>query len=100
MSLSVADTRKAFDGDQFGEDGLRSFGLRVPARQIAPMAVEEFCIAAPDPAQPTQLTVSGALSAHASLLCGDDTEQKMTYVTRPLDVVLECGSGDAEETEE
>lgn len=92
VSLSVADTREALGAKQLGEDKLGSLTLRIPAKQIAPLVVEDFCIIGNvnDPGRAETHKVSGALSVQASLLCRTDAGDKMTYATEPLDVTLVC----------
>ena len=105
LSLSVADTRKSFAADEIVANGLTEFSLRIPARQIAPLVIEGFCVA-PDNGNlekigasrefPDRITIPAALSAQASLLCSSDGHGEMTYVSRPLDVALVCERTSAE----
>src|SRR5690606_2956911 len=78
--------------------------LTVPARQLAPIAVDDFCVAGhDDPAangpaglppageDPRQrLTVPAVVSAQASLVCGGESGTDISYVTQPLAVTLAC----------
>lgn len=100
FSLNVADSRVSLSGAELNE-GTRELLLRVPARQIAPVPVAGFCVigeaekgsaeAASGRSKPgSQLGIGGALSAHASLVCGSDDARDITYVARPLDVLLSC----------
>lgn len=103
ISLSVADSRKSLVAEQIALDGPTELSLQVPANQIAPLAVENFCIAdggddsTVDADSQTELSVSSALSAQASLLCEGADDTAMTYVSRPLDVSLVCGAVSEEE---
>jgi hypothetical protein len=96
LSLNVADTRKSLRADKIAEDGPTEISLRIPASQIAPLVVEDFCIVPPEAGgeqmmeAPAQITIPAALSAQASLLCASDEGQAMTYVSRALDVSLVC----------
>lgn len=96
LSLGIADSRKSLAASEIASDGPTELRLEVPANQLAPLAVENFCVtaAAEDDnaaAEPqTLLSVAAALSAQASLLCEGENDQVMTYVSRPLDVSLEC----------
>lgn len=100
LSLNVADTRKSLQADKIVNDGPTKISLRIPGNQIAPLAVEDFCIVAvPDDGDVTiesrsrtarRITIPAALSAQASLLCASDDEKAMTYVSRTLDVSLVC----------
>ena len=113
LFLNVADTRLRFNAEQLAGNQHDRIVLRVSERQLAPIAVHDFCAiestdtsadsgSAPGDA-PTEahlrfdtreLTISAALSAHASLRCANDGEQKVTYVSQPLDLTLACGDTD------
>lgn len=100
LSLNVADTRKSLQSDKIIIDGPTRISLRIPANQIAPLVVEDFCIVADtndadgtieSRARTTgPLTIPAALSAQASLLCASEEDKAMTYVSRTLDVSLIC----------
>ncbi len=102
ISLTVADSRQTLDAEQL-EDGTAESELRltVPASQIAPVPVTDFCSAEPDDPDKDSsaqrgesLTLPAALSANASLLCVTESEREIVYTTAPLDVTLVCGSVD------
>jgi hypothetical protein len=105
LSINIADSRRLLSAAELDGKATHKVQLAVPARQIAPIAIDNFCIydtgdaisivepetapAAPS-AEPGRITVGAALSAHASLLCSADGTEQITYVTRPLDVTLAC----------
>lgn len=102
FSLNVADSRVSLSAAELN-DGGGEIRLRVPARQIAPVPVAGFCVIAeadegsagtPEreerPDAPRELDIGGALSAHASLVCASNGSRDITYVARPLDVLLSC----------
>lgn len=103
LSLNVADSRVAFGGGELSGNAQRKVTLSVPARQLAPVAVHDFCLQQADPVAPERgipappanesslLTIRSALSAQASLLCVSEEERRITYVSQPLDVTLACG---------
>ena len=103
LSLSVADTRRWLAADDIIIDGPTEIRLRIPASQIAPLVIEDFCILRSeedgegngDP--PAQITIPAALSVQTSLLCEGDEDKVMTYVSRPLDVLLVCESAPRDE---
>lgn len=103
LSLNVADTRKWLAASEIVIDGTTEIRLRIPASQIAPLVIEGFCVVPgeeddernSDPT--TQITISAALSAQASLLCEGDEDKIMTYVSRPLDVSLVCERAPSDE---
>lgn len=110
LSINVADSRRTLSTPELGATGQQKIVLTVPARQIAPIPVNEFCVIdavdadnativspvtrtpAPTGTNPEQITVAAALSAQISLLCVSESgsEQKMNYVTKPLAVTLTC----------
>jgi len=100
VSLNVAHSRKSLAAEQIADDGPTEFNLRVPASQIAPLAVENFCVIdreqADDDLQ-TILSISSALSAQVSLRCESENEETMTYVSRSLGVSLVCNAKPVEE---
>ena len=99
--LTVADSRRTLNEEQLeDETAVSELRLTVPASQIAPVLVTDFCSAEADPdndsyAQRSEsLTLPGTLSANASLLCVTESEQEIVYTTAPLDVTLVCGPVD------
>ena len=66
LRVSVADTHTALGAQQLVEDA--SIRLRIPAKQIAPLVLEDFCVARD----------------------AEEDERKMTYATQSLDVDLVC----------
>lgn len=105
VSISIADSRKSLDAEQLELAAVLALKLRVPSNQIAPVRIERFCIRddqkdlqaddtgdnkEPASADENTVIISAALSAQASLLCATDSEQSITYITKPLDVMLEC----------
>lgn len=104
LLLTVADSRAAFGASQLADGDHQKFVLHIPQRQLSPIAIHDFCNlgSATDPLRFTTkksaevdesaLTVKAVLSAHASLLCRNDAEQRITYVSTPLDVTLKCSS--------
>jgi hypothetical protein len=102
LSLSAADTRVSLTSDIIDHKGTTEVRLRIPADQIAPVVVEDFCVASSDdtPVSDQQITdrseegdritIAAMLSVSGSLLCKNDEEGLMTYVSLPLDVTLVC----------
>ncbi len=105
VSISIADSRKSLDAEQLEQATVLDLELQVPSNQIAPVRIERFCIKDDQKdfqpgdtgdnkelagADGNTIIISAALSAQASLLCATDSEQSITYITKPLDVMLEC----------
>ena len=94
--LSVADTRKRIAANDLDSTADGSITMRIPAKQLAPLSAEGFCVEADDGAKQEAVTVRGILSAQAALLCADETEQQVTYASRSLDVTLTCDASSKE----
>ena len=97
VSVNIADSRRSFDAEQLSTSDELSLELRVPANQIAPLRIETFCIedqpaGASASYEEDEIKVSAALSVQASLLCASGGEEAITYVSKPLDVILRCGA--------
>ena len=90
VSISVSDTHTTISGDEFSERQIVETELRIPRRQIAPMAVDGVC---QNRDEFTSQFVKGALTAHASLNCTLNGERSIIYQTIPVDVVVTCESG-------
>ncbi|MDH4046865.1 MAG: hypothetical protein OEW68_18135 [Gammaproteobacteria bacterium] len=106
LSLAVADTRRSFHAGQIDSGEMQSVPLRVPAKQIAPVVIENFCVASgadesTDSLQASKstITIRSALSAHASFLCQGDSDHSMTYASTSLDIVLVCTEAKAVATD-
>ncbi len=87
ISISIADTRINV---QAADDGLIEKTIRVPKKQLGPIAVSDFCIADDDLNSEQQLKLRDALSAQLSLHCSGDNRESMTYQTVALEVELQC----------
>jgi hypothetical protein len=98
LSLNVADSRIAFGAGQLSDSTPHEIVLNVPAQQLAPVAVHDFCLLPEDRAgqaagvspASAPLTIRAVLSAQASFLCVSEQERRITYVSQPLDVTLTC----------
>jgi hypothetical protein len=94
LMLSVADTYKTLSAEQLAGDDSQQVVLGIPEKQIAPVAIGDFCIAdesdSPGEDGANQLLIRDALSAQASLLCVNEAERKTVYASQPLDIQLNC----------
>lgn len=109
LSLNVADSRVTIGAGELSARGDRKVVLKVPAGQLAPITINDFCVEAatapglaadrPRPDTPREsrsadrVTIPAVFSAHASLLCRSELEPRITYVSLPLDVTLSCNAG-------
>jgi len=92
MFISIADTRKRLSRAEIVASADTGVTVSVPAKQIAPLTVEAFCVRDDmvGRQQHKPVTVRGALSAQAALLCSGDGDEKMIYTSRVLDITLNC----------
>jgi hypothetical protein len=108
LSINVADSRLALSGAAL-EGEPQELVLTIPAHQLAPIAVDDFCIVEGEKATPGTtehalaiasaaslpesrrlLSVPAVVSAQASLVCAGEDGQDIRYVTEPLGVTLSC----------
>jgi len=87
ISISIADTRINVQPD---DTGLIEKTIRVPTKQLGPIAVDDFCIVGDDVSSGQQLQLRDVLSAQISLRCSSDTQESMSYETVALEVALQC----------
>ena len=87
VSISIADTRVNAQPD---DAGVIEQSIRVPKKQLGPIAVNDFCIASDDADSAHELRVNDALSAQLSLHCSGDSRESMTYESVALEVALQC----------
>jgi len=77
--------------------------LNVPANQLAPLVVENFCIAPAsddtqdgasrhDTSNDGNMIIRSVLSVQAALLCVNEDRQEMVYQSSPLDITLVCNA--------
>jgi hypothetical protein len=107
LLLNVADSRVTRAGAELQDNAIQQLELEIPAKQLAPIAMRDFCVIDPAaqgsvaeaemrdwnrnaPPRPHHMTIGAALSVHASLRCSLGDEQRTVYVSEPLDVTLAC----------
>ena len=90
VSISVNDTRLTLDSQQLAERAGSTIRLAVPARQVAPVAIDGFCKIDDETTQQGGLLIRDAVTAHASLRCSNEETEWITYASRGLDVTLQC----------
>lgn len=88
LSISVADSRITLRRDEIADTNNHTVDLTIPASQVAPLSVENFCLAEDGGSQ--ELLVEDAFSAHLSLRCSSEDGESIVYATRPLPVTLVC----------
>jgi len=90
ISVSVADTRLRIGRQTLAEQPVIETTIRVPRKQIGPLAIDDFCVADNDAPGVTLHRVRDALTAQLSLKCGGDGRQSIIYKTEPLAITLFC----------
>ena len=110
LSLNIADSRISRTGDDLKQGTYQQLGITVPARQLAPLTLRDFCVI--DAADEGSASIPeksvlprhtpdhsrlkmDATLAHASLRCSKDDEHRIVYVSQPLDVTLVCESDES-----
>jgi hypothetical protein len=97
LSISVADTRQTITGEDYPADDVFATTFSVSPRQIAPIAVEDFCTVA-HPAGESRL-LENTLTAQVSLRCALEDSQSVVFAAEPLDVRLICSDSEPAETD-
>ena len=88
ISISVADTHKTFSGEDLPDSATFETSVQISPRQIAPIALREFCVTASESRH--SLLVTTALTAQISLRCVKNDERRIAFRAKALDVVLKC----------
>ncbi len=90
ISISVADTRLSIGRKALEEQSVIETTIAVPRDQLAPLTIENFCVAGQVPVSATELRVRDALTAQLSLRCSDGSRQSIIYSTAALEITLSC----------
>ncbi len=88
VSISVADTRKTLESADITEGSVASTVVTLPARQLAPVAVDGFC--PESQVGGSRLLLRDAVTAQVSLRCTGEDGDSITYASQSLDVALVC----------
>jgi hypothetical protein len=88
VSVTIADTRRTLRGDALPEDGSIDISVVVAANQLAPFALQEFCIGPESEGE--SVLLKSALTAHASLRCAREREPSIVFAVEPLDIRADC----------
>lgn len=94
LSITIADTQRTLRGEDLQSEMSIDLSIRVPASQLAPFALREFCV---DPAaEGESLMLTAALAAQVSLRCTRAEEQSIVFAAEPLDIRVDCIRSTAE----
>jgi hypothetical protein len=88
VTVSIADTHKRFGANEISDKTSLNVLLSVPASQIAPVTVADFCI--DDAADEKNLLVPGVATAQVSLRCRSENESFLYFASTVLPVRLHC----------
>ena len=97
VSISVADTRQNFTSADYADRGNLETIVKVSPKQLAPVAVESFCIVGEPPSAP--LLLERTLTAQVSLQCAREGDTSIVFEAQALDVRLLCEVPEAAEAD-
>ena len=88
LSITIADTRTNLRAEALQTGESVDVSMRVAASQLAPFALQGFCV---DPARVGESVLLGsALTAQASLRCTRAGSPSIVFAAEPLDVRVVC----------
>ena len=91
VSISIADTSKSFRGMDFLEQSTLETTIRLPRRQIGPLAIVRFCTGEDKNSNNDDvLLIRDAFTAHVSLRCADGVRELVVYETLALAIRMVC----------
>lgn len=96
ITVSIADTHKRFGHAEVADEEALEVRISVPASQIAPVAIGDFCTDG-GPGDEKGLLVPGIATAQASLRCRSDTGLSVYFASAALPVRLDCAPGENQE---
>jgi len=91
LMLSIADSRHHVPAVEIGAVLASGLSVSVPARQMAPVFMHDFCT---DASEQRAAMVPDLLSAQGSLTCGRENEapNSVKYASTGVDVSLSCSA--------
>lgn len=97
LTVSVSDTHQYFDAELLTDVVSLEAALKVPANQLAPIVIPEFCISG-DSTNNKGLGLPGIATAQVSLRCrGEGDSMSVHFSSAPVPVRLYCQpDGDSE----
>jgi hypothetical protein len=99
ISISIADSVAAHDvsAQEVGptDKVMLETTFKVPGRQIAPIAIQGFCVSGDDSdTKARTLQIPAAVAANISLRCTSENSQSVRYDRLPLQIQLICVPAD------
>jgi hypothetical protein len=90
LMVSVSDTHKYYGPEVLADAISLEAAFTVPARQLAPVAISEFCVK-DVPLENQGLQLDGVATAQLSMRCRDENESATVHFTSvPIPVRLYC----------
>jgi len=89
VTVSIADTQKRFGPNEISDKTSLNVLVSVPASQIAPVTVADFCID-DGPGDEKNLLMPGVATAQVSLRCRGENESFLYFASAVLPVRLYC----------
>jgi hypothetical protein len=97
LSIMIADTQRTLRTEALQVSRTVDVSMRVPATQIAPLALREYCT---DPAsEGDSVLITSALAAQVSLRCSRGDDQSIVFDAEALDIRVDCIGAAAPEAE-
>ncbi|MDH3480616.1 MAG: hypothetical protein OEM50_02795 [Gammaproteobacteria bacterium] len=96
VTVSIADTHKHFGPAEIGDEAALDVRIRVPANQVAPIAIADFCIDG-GAGDEKGLLVPGIATAQASLRCRSETGLSVYFASTVLPLRLDCAPAENQE---
>jgi hypothetical protein len=89
VTVSIADTHKRFGPDEIPDKSALDARISVPANQIAPVTVSDFCVSE-EPGDKNGLLVPGVATAQVSMRCRSENELSVYFNSAVLPIRLHC----------
>lgn len=89
VTVSIADTHKRFGPDDISDKTALDVRVSVPANQVAPVTVADFCVKG-EPGDRNGLLVPGVATAQVSLRCRSENESSVYFKSAVLPIRLHC----------
>lgn len=88
LSVTIADTQTTLRAEELQTNGTVDVSMRVPAKQMAPLALQGFCI---DPASEGEsVLIASVLAAQVSLRCARADTESIVFAAEALDIRVDC----------
>lgn len=90
LTVGISDTHQYYDREMLAGAVSLEAAFSVPARQLAPVVIAEFCVK-DAPADDQGLRLQGVATAQISMRCRDDNDlTTLHFISVPIPVRLYC----------